>query len=445
MSRKATMEYVGAKRRAYSVLKSKRAKTAAIDDFCQVTGADRKYAIRLLTGSRRYREHAGRGKTYTPEAEALFLRLWRASGRMTPQYLATVAARQMAALCELEHVGEGAAAQVLRMSASTMERILRGRPREAPRRRNRRSGANALASGVPCVPGEALPPTAPGDTQVDTVALCGGDMGGSFFWSLTVTDRLTQWTELRGVWNRGAAATREALAGAESAFPFPLTAVHSDSGMEFINAHVLGYARDRARPLAFTRSRPGNKNDNARVEQKNASVVREYFGYERIDRLELKKDMDALCAKISLYNNLFRPCKRIVSKAKRPDAHGFAKRYDKPATPLDRAAASESADPAAIRRLTALRERTNPIRLLEDIRRRHALILRKQAGVARRETQGEHTLVQRPAPPEYRRGRARDNAHLHTNGHTPSPPASLSVQRLTDRPSPRKTYGVFSI
>jgi len=283
------MEYVGAKRRAYSKLKSKKAKSAAIDDFCQVTGAERKYAIRLLTGNRKYRDHAGRGKTYTPGAEALFLRLWRASGRMTPQYLVTVADRQMAALRELEHVDEAAAAQVLRMSASTMERILRKHPREAPRRRNRRSGANALASSVPCVPGEALPPAAPGDTQVDTVALCGGDMSGNFFWILTLTDRLTQWTELRCVWNRGAAATKEGLADAEAAFPFPLTAMHSDSGLEFLNAHVLGYARDRPRPLAFTRSRPGNKNDNARVEQKNASVVREYFGYERIDRLELKK------------------------------------------------------------------------------------------------------------------------------------------------------------
>jgi len=63
MSRKATMEYVGAKRRSYSGLQNKKAKSAAIDDFCQVTGADRKYAIRLLTGSRRYREHKGRGKT----------------------------------------------------------------------------------------------------------------------------------------------------------------------------------------------------------------------------------------------------------------------------------------------------------------------------------------------------------------------------------------------
>ncbi len=99
MSRKATTEYVGAKRRAYSVLKSRKAKTAAIDDFCAVTGADRKHAIKLLTGNRKYREHRGRGKTYTPDAEALAVRLWRASGRMTPQYLKTVAGRLRSRFC----------------------------------------------------------------------------------------------------------------------------------------------------------------------------------------------------------------------------------------------------------------------------------------------------------------------------------------------------------
>ena len=161
MSRKATAEYVGAKRRAYAVLTGKKAKTAAIDDFCQVTGAERKYAIRLLTGSRRYREHAGRGKTYTAEAEELFLRLWRASGRMTPQYLAAVAGRQMAALRELGHVGGEAAAQVLRMSASTMERILRGRPREAPRRRNRTAGRTRWPRASPASPARRRRPPPP--------------------------------------------------------------------------------------------------------------------------------------------------------------------------------------------------------------------------------------------------------------------------------------------
>ena len=125
MSRKATMEYVGVKRRAYLALDDKAAKTAALDEFCAVTGMDRKYAIKLLTGKRIYREHRGRGKTYTSMAEDLFVRVWHTSGYMTPQYLKTVIARQLTALGELEHVDGALAEQVLRMSASTMERILR--------------------------------------------------------------------------------------------------------------------------------------------------------------------------------------------------------------------------------------------------------------------------------------------------------------------------------
>ena len=125
MSRKATMEYVGAKRRAYAHLKTKASRSAALNEFCTFTGASRKYANKLLTGNRRYREHSGRGKTYTPASEALALRLWRESGYMNPQYLVCVMGRQMTALRELEHVEEAAARQVLSTSASTLERVLR--------------------------------------------------------------------------------------------------------------------------------------------------------------------------------------------------------------------------------------------------------------------------------------------------------------------------------
>jgi hypothetical protein len=378
MSRKATMEYVGVKRRVYSELKSKEAKSAAIDDFCMTTGLTRKYAIKLLTGNRKYREHKGRGKTYTFASEALFLRLWRASGRMTPQYLVTVLPQQMSALCELEHVDSKAKEQVLKMSASTMERILRSHPCEAPRRRNRRSGANTLSSSIPCVPGEATPPKEPGDTQADTVALCGGDMSDNFFWILNQTDRFSQWTQCHPVWNRGAANTCEALSKAEKEFPFTVLNIHSDSGHEFMNAHVLRYAKEREVPLGFTRSRLGNKNDNPRVEQKNCSVVREYFGHERIDRLELLSDMEELCNKINLYNNLFRPCKRLIYKAKRPDRHGYEKKYDKPCTPLERVIQSGIGDEQKIKKYVSIRDAINPISLLEDIRRRYNLIMRKQ-------------------------------------------------------------------
>ena len=63
MSRMATNEYIGSKRRLYATAdREKRIKM--LDEVCETTGYERKYANRLLTGSRKFRERKGRGKTY---------------------------------------------------------------------------------------------------------------------------------------------------------------------------------------------------------------------------------------------------------------------------------------------------------------------------------------------------------------------------------------------
>ncbi|MGI6389791.1 MAG: hypothetical protein ACOX7Q_09255 [Kiritimatiellia bacterium] len=64
-----------------------------------------------------------------------------------------------------------------------------------------------------------------------------------------------------------------------------------------------------------------------------------------------------------------------------------------------------------IRRLTALREKTNPIRLLEDIRRRYALILRKQNKLAKREAQGMTTPGSAPCPAGIPAGQGAEPGH----------------------------------
>jgi len=73
----------------------------------------------------------------------------------------------------------------------------------------------------------------------------------------------------------------EALVELRGAFPFPIRGLDSDNGSEFINAHLLAYCE--LEELTFTRSRSGNKNDGAYVEQKNWSVVRRAVGYHRYD------------------------------------------------------------------------------------------------------------------------------------------------------------------
>ena len=68
MSRMATNEYVGTKRRLYATAdREKRIKM--LDEVCKTTGYERKYANRLLTGSRKFRERKGRGKTYGEDVD----------------------------------------------------------------------------------------------------------------------------------------------------------------------------------------------------------------------------------------------------------------------------------------------------------------------------------------------------------------------------------------
>ena len=79
MSRMATNEYIGAKRRLYATAdREKRIKM--LDEVCETTGYERKYANRLLTGSRKFRERKGRGKTYGEDVAAVLKKVWLESG-----------------------------------------------------------------------------------------------------------------------------------------------------------------------------------------------------------------------------------------------------------------------------------------------------------------------------------------------------------------------------
>ena len=132
MSRRTTMEFVGTQRRAYAQLKSKSKKTAFIDSMCQAFGFERKYATKLLTGNRKYKDPRGRGKTYSDMATGLLKRVWYATGCMCTKYLKAIIVQALANLAELEHVDDALSREVASMSASTMDRALRGLERRGP-------------------------------------------------------------------------------------------------------------------------------------------------------------------------------------------------------------------------------------------------------------------------------------------------------------------------
>ncbi len=177
-----------------------------------------------------------------------------------------------------------------------------------------------------------------GWTEVNTVAHCGGDMGGSFIWSLTSVEIASGWSEVRGVWNRGQQATFDGLQSIEKAQPFELRGIDSDGGGEFLNHHLYRYLKERG--IDQTRSRPDRKNDQAHVEQKNYTHVRQLLGYERLGHAELLEPLNELLELWSRWKNLYCTTMEQISSS-REGSKQKRQQVKLPQTPAQRLLASE--------------------------------------------------------------------------------------------------------
>jgi hypothetical protein len=76
------------------------------------------------------------------------------------------------------------------------------------------------------------------------------------------------------MWNRGASGVVEQTRQVEAELPFAVLGFDCDNGGEFLKQHLLRHFSQQPTPVAFTRSRPYHKNDQAHVEQKNWTHVR---------------------------------------------------------------------------------------------------------------------------------------------------------------------------
>ena len=84
MSRRSTKEYLLRMQEDYLGEWDRRKHGRLLDEACRVTGLSRKYINKILLGLREYRERKGRGKTYTPAAEALLIQAWDGRGVRAP-------------------------------------------------------------------------------------------------------------------------------------------------------------------------------------------------------------------------------------------------------------------------------------------------------------------------------------------------------------------------
>jgi hypothetical protein len=210
----------------------------------------------------------------------------------------------------------------------------------------------------------------PGYVEADTVAHCGGRLEGDFAWTVDMTDVHSQWTECRAVWNKGQHGVVSAVGEIEGALPFELLGFDSDNGSEFLNWHLVTYLQERGeRPkVAFTRSRPYRKNDNARVEGKNWTHARALLGYDRLSNPDCLGPLNAAYRDWCLMKNLFVPVMRLVEKTR--VGGRYRKRYDEPATPAQRLLAWEGLAPGDRRWIGERLAELDPFELSRRVERK---------------------------------------------------------------------------
>jgi hypothetical protein len=319
MSKKSQPEHLQCARWQYKHAKDKKGKGRILDSFCALRGLERKYAIKLLRGppapllgQAKVRGRGGSAPRYGPTEIAVLKTVWLQSEQPCGKRLKALLPFWVPSW--ERHHGEleaGCRQRLLSLSASHMDRLLA--PYKISGGVRRPDPVNLVRSQIPLRVGP-WQISGPGWLEGDTVAHCGGSMSGCFVWSVVLTDIWSGWTEVRVTWNRGDYVTHERLEQIEEALPFGVLGFDSDNGGEFINGTVLRYYRQRARPVEVTRSRPYHKNDNAHVEQKNRTHVRQFLGHQRIGEKELVGPLNALVEKWSLWNNLFCPTLKLLSK-----------------------------------------------------------------------------------------------------------------------------------
>ena len=351
---------------------SKAAKTRILDELCETTGFHRKYAIGRINRMEECRKakpsvRRRRKPLYGAEVVRVVEKIWEEAGYPWSVRLKAIIALWWPWIRKRYGLSPAQGVQLRRISPRTMDRALQGKKRGMRRRLYGRTKPGTLLRHRIPIKCEHWEVKRPGFLELDTVSHSGESATGTFAFSLNLTDIGSTWVETRSVLGKGEEGIVEALRQMSSVLPFPVKAIDSDNGGEFINHHLWRYC-DKER-IGFTRSRPYKKDDNAHIEQKNWTHVRKLIGWDRYDSPEAVRTMNDLYAnELRLYMNLFQPSVKLIRLERRGSRK--TRRYDSPKTPLDRLASTPGADRTKLENLLALRARLNPFELAAVIRRK---------------------------------------------------------------------------
>lgn len=361
----------------------KRKKTMILNEFCLTWNVDRKYASKLLSGKRGGpKKKAGRKPWYDPKLIRHLTVLWDSMERIHPKRMKAALPIWLPFYRDPEF-DPNLKFQILKMSASTIGRFL-NQGRKVIKGLSLTKRSKFFRYKIPLTNTNEKIINA-GHVAADTVAHCGDDISGSFAWSLTITDRLSGWTENRAMRDKTANSVKNATTSIEAELPMKIKSIQTDCGTEFLNYTMMKYFTHRPAPVVMSRSRPYQKNDNAHVEQKNFTHVRECFGYERIHDLSLITLMNEIYRDYwNPLHNFFLPQMQLASKER--IGSRIKKKYDFPKTPCERLKLAPNVSEEEKAKLTIRLKSLNPFELKRGLEQKLDLFFRllKQNNLGRK-------------------------------------------------------------
>lgn len=329
LARSRSMDYIRA---------TKRTKSGILDEFVASTGVTRRTASDLLKcpPGTKAKPRGRPCRRYGKDVQAALELLWAISGHLCSKRLVPGLAL-LIDMMELHNEtlwSQETKAKLLRLSPATCDRLLKAKRQSyAPKGRCMTKPGTMLKSQIPVRTWSDWIETEPGYCEMDLVHHCDNDTSGEYLHTITITDVVLGWTENEALRNRSEICVVTAVEAIRARMPYPIRGLDSDGGGEFINFTMLKYCQERN--ILFTRSRPGKKNDQCKVEQKNWSVVRQNVGYNRFEGEAARRTLSQFYRVLRLQVNYVQPSLKLISKER--IGTRIRKKYDIAKTPAARA------------------------------------------------------------------------------------------------------------
>jgi hypothetical protein len=336
-------EYIQAKKQRKSVL---------LDEVAKRTGLCRKHLIIKLSAETdlRPQKRKPRACYYDSTLIILLAKIWEIFDCPCGQRLAPLIHTELDRLRTLREINctDDQALKLKKISPSVIDTKLR-HERDARHLSRHRKSNPLLFQQFPIKVNNELNHDVPGHCQVDYVEHGGQSCAGEYAHTIATVDLFSDWWDAVAIMPKSQSQTHTALDEIKKRSPFIIKELHPDNDRSILNELIARWAQKHR--IELSRSRPYKKNDNAHIEQKNRTHVRNMIGYRRYDTRKELIIINELYALLRLYKNFFQPIMRLADK--RRNGGKVHRTYNKPVTPykrlLESAAISEEQKTLLIR------------------------------------------------------------------------------------------------